>query len=138
LFMTTLTEFGIHLEEVVIINIREGVFYANLVCKNNGEEKIIDARPSDAISLAIRFKCPLYTTESVLRKAGIIMQEESQEKDISVSEHHEPDEPHEQETANPIERASEQELNDMMMKAISNEDYELAAKIRDEIEKRRK
>jgi bifunctional DNase/RNase len=138
LFKNTLNHFEISIEEVVIVNIKDGVFFAQLACRNESTVKLIDSRPSDAIALAIRFNCPIYASEDVLNKAGIIQQEDIQAKSVAVSEHEEEEELHEEDEPNPIESASQKELDDMMMKAIANEDYELAARIRDEIEKRKK
>ena len=74
LFMTFATTFDIDIEEVVINKFKEGLFYSELHCMKDGELTIIDARPSDAIALAVRFKCPVYTYSQVLEEAGLIKQ----------------------------------------------------------------
>ena len=71
--------FGILVKEIVIHSLREGIFYSKLICESNGKEVEIDARTSDAIALAVRFKCPVYTYESILSSAGIRMDQEEEE-----------------------------------------------------------
>src|SRR6056297_209391 len=80
LFLNFATSFGVNLLEVNIYRLEEGVFYSQLIC-NNGKNNIsIDARTSDAIALALRFKCPIYTTEEILQKSGIVIDIESEDK----------------------------------------------------------
>jgi hypothetical protein len=138
LFKNVLDIYGIVLKEVVIHRIKDGIFFASLVTEGNGKSEAIDARPSDAVALAVRFKCPLYTTEEVLEKAGLILEDESSEtKSITVGD--ESDfEGQDSTSDNPISKSSVQELQDMMARAIASEDYELAARLRDEIEQRNK
>ena len=76
LFKNFAQSFHIKLHEVVIHDIRDGVFFASLICTQNAKELSIDSRPSDAVALAIRFDCPIYTTEEVLNKAGLNEQDE--------------------------------------------------------------
>lgn len=131
--------FEIKLEEIIIYKIKDGVFYANLLCKKDGKEEIIDARPSDAVALAIRFECPIYTTEEVLQSAGLILQEEQEESPAAASpapaEAKKTDKPT-KEGENPLKTASMKKLNALLEKAVKDEDYELAARIRDEIDRR--
>ncbi len=134
LFKNFAQAFHIKLHEVVIHDIRDGVFYASLICTQDAKEVTLDSRPSDAVALAIRFDCPIYTTVEVLNKAGLHEQDdqtkdlidkgEAVEKETSESHH------------STIEDATMDELNDMMRQAVQNENYELAARVRDEIEKR--
>lgn len=137
LFKNFSQSFHIKLHEVIIHDIRDGVFYASLICTQDAKEVTLDSRPSDAVALAIRFDCPIYTTIEVLDKAGLneqddqtkdLIEEEEEEavleKDTSKSYH------------STIEDATMDELNDMMRQAVQNENYELAARVRDEIEKR--
>ncbi len=138
LFKNVLEAYGIKLVEVIIHRIKDGVFFANLVTAGNGKQEVIDARPSDAVALAIRFNCPIFTTEEVLQKAGMILEDEKQNPtSISVSEE-EIEEPEKNPQKNTLQTATVKQLNALMKQAISNEDYELAASIRDEIEKRKK
>ena len=74
LFLNFSRTFKINLLEVTVYKLEEGVFYSNLICDKEGKEVIIDARTSDAIALALRFKCPIYTTEEILSKSGIIVE----------------------------------------------------------------
>lgn len=137
LFKNFAQAFHIKLHEVIIHDIRDGVFYASLICTQDAKEVTLDSRPSDAVALAIRFDCPIYTTVEVLNKAGLneqddqtkgLIEEEEEEvvleKNSSKSHH------------STIEDATMDELNDMMRQAVQNENYELAARVRDEIEKR--
>ena len=121
-------EFNINILEVVINRFREGVYYAVIVCRHGDELVTIDARPSDAIALAVRLGCGIYAFESVMQEAGIIMDdlelvdEEGENEDIIKVEN---------ETA--LYLLTLNELEDLLQEAIDNEDYEKAAKIRDEI-----
>jgi bifunctional DNase/RNase len=131
LFKSLVISFEITVREVVIYNLNEGIFYAKLICDREGQLSEIDARTSDAIALAVRFKCPIYTFENILSAAGIMMDENAEfENDFA-------DENLEQEsTENPMSSLSVQELEAQLNDAIDNEEYERASKIRDEINKR--
>ncbi|MCT4622151.1 MAG: bifunctional nuclease family protein [Schleiferiaceae bacterium] len=133
LFKNFAQSFHIKLHEVVIHDIRDGVFFASLICTQNAKELSIDSRPSDAVALAIRFDCPIYTTEEVLNKAGLNEQDEGAPELIEEEESMEANKP---QSHNTLEDATMDELNDMMRKAVQSENYELAARVRDEIEKR--
>lgn len=125
-----LMKYGIELREVIIHNLSEGVFYAKLVTRQNGVEFEIDSRTSDAIALALRAKCPIYTFKNILNDAGIIYEEEEEEIDAPQ---------HIQEPKNTdvsLSSLSLNELNIELDKAIQVEDYDRAAIIRDEINKR--
>jgi bifunctional DNase/RNase len=132
LFKNFAEEFNITVKEVVIYNLVEGIFYSKLLCELNGELKEIDARTSDAIAIGVRFDCPVYTYETILSSAGILLDESddfSEPSDISIE-----DEAVEQ--APTMASLSMAELDAILDEAIENEDYELASKIRDEINKR--
>lgn len=133
LFKSFAKEFNITIIEVVIYKLEEGVFYSRLLC-NNGEKEIsIDSRTSDAVALALRFGCPIYTTEEILEKAGIIITASDTEANP------EPESDKLFEAGNSMfENFSDEELYKMIDEAIKTEDYERAASIRDEIEKRKK
>lgn len=134
LFKTFAETFQITLKEVIIHNLVEGIFYSRLICVNEitEEEKEIDARTSDAVALAIRFKCPIYTYEFILKNAGIELDDDltkkSEEAEIQS----------ELKSENDLSEKSLEELKSMLQKAIDKEDYELASKIRDEINQRKK
>ena len=129
LFKSFALSFGIAVKEVVIYNLNEGIFYAKLICEKDGQFSEIDARTSDAIALGVRFKCPIYTFENILASAGIIYDETSD----SPSEH---SEEIPEVIGNPLTAMNLEELNIILEEAISEEDYEKASKIRDEINKR--
>lgn len=126
--------FNIDLHEVEIYNLLEGVFYAKLICVGPTGEKIeIDARTSDAIALAVRFKCPVYTQEFILKNAGVIIDEDaeikaSEEDDIEVEI---------TEDENPLSSKTVEQLQEMLVDALDKEDYELASKVRDELNTRK-
>lgn len=125
LFKTFASAFSIKVKEVVIYNLQEGIFYAKLVCERDGQISDIDARTSDAIALAVRFDCPIYTFESILSSAGILSDEFlDEDPDDEASEENE------------FQRMSLEELEAAIQEAIENEDYERASMLRDEINKR--
>ena len=128
LFKNTLDTFDIELKEVVINNLLDGIFYAQLVCIRDGEEFVIDSRTSDAIAMAVRFKSPLYTFDFVMEQAGVVL-EESDEKTESVVQA-------ENIESDSFENYSTKALNQMLNEVLETEDYEKAALIRDELKKR--
>jgi bifunctional DNase/RNase len=141
LFLNFSHTFNIDLLEVTVYKLEEGVFYSKLTCDNGQRIIEIDARTSDAIALALRFKCPIYTTEDILKKAGIIL---DFEKEAAVQQGTEP-------VASPrniqvldssfmeeIRKSNLQELKDLLDEAIKEENYEKASMIRDEINRRKK
>lgn len=136
LFKNFADVYGIGVTEIIIHKIKDGVFYANLHCIKDGKTEILDARPSDAVAIAIRFDCPIYTTEEVLQSAGLILQEEESKTSEPQSEPTPPQEAEQPKGENPLQTASLKKLNEMMEKAVKSEDYELAARIRDEIDRR--
>ncbi len=123
--------FGVTLKEVVIHKLQDGVFFSILVCKKKDEEVILDARTSDAVALAIRFGCPIFTFPEILDKAGVILKESNDPKKSSAPATVEPVPA----TSNLAEKNLE-ELHKLMDEAVKEEDYEKAARIRDEIDKR--
>jgi len=130
LFKNTLDTFDIDLKEVIINNLLDGIFYAQLVCVRDGEEFVIDSRTSDAIAMAVRFKSPLYTFDFVMEQAGVVLDETEEEKIIeeeAIPENPVPDS---------FENYSVKALNQMLNDVLETEDYEKAALIRDEIKKR--
>jgi bifunctional DNase/RNase len=136
LFKHLATEFNIKVHEVIIYNLVEGIFYARLVCEQEGRVVEIDARTSDAIALAVRFECAIYTYEFILSSAGIMLDDEEKEgTEISGSDDDAQLEL--SEIADDLSVFSETDLQDQLNEALANEDYEQASKIRDEIKKRK-
>ena len=133
LFKSFADEFNISVSEVFIYKLEEGVFYSTLVCSNGVKEYSIDSRTSDAVALALRFNCPIYITEDILDKAGIVINP-SETASNSVSGN---DTLFETESGK-YDSFSDEELYRMIDEAIKTEDYEKAASVRDEIEKRKK
>ncbi|HAL64774.1 MAG: Uncharacterized protein XD81_0359 [Bacteroidetes bacterium 38_7] len=131
LFKTFAETFGVRIIEVFINKFIEGVFHAVLICDDGHNIIEIDSRTSDAVALALRFNCPIYTTEEILEAAGIEIDEEIQTEE-------EGSEPGgEEENLRGWEAYNNEELEQMMQKAIDDEDYEKASKIRDELNRRK-
>jgi bifunctional DNase/RNase len=140
LFKTFSDRFSIEIKEVIIHKLVDGVFFSSLVCKKEGVKEIIDARTSDAIAIAVRFQAPIYTYENILDKAGVYLKideelglsDSAEIQDISLDA----------ENLLGIDKESSysklsiSELNEQLDKAVADENYELAAKVRDEISQR--
>jgi bifunctional DNase/RNase len=131
--------------EVVISDLKEGVFYSRIVCSDGATTFEIDARPSDAIAIGLRFGVPIFTVESVLSEAGIILSdldEAAEDEDEDDTDEDEDDDdssspaPRPAEPREPSGQVSLDELTKMLAQAVEKEDYEKAAKIRDELDKR--
>jgi uncharacterized protein len=133
LFKRFADEFNIAIIEVMIYKLEEGVFFSRLVCNNGEKEYSIDSRTSDAVALALRFGCPIYITEEILEKAGITVNLSAAE----AGESNNVDNLLEQENSK-YDSYSDEELYKMIDEAVKTEDYEKAAAVRDEIEKRKK
>jgi hypothetical protein len=138
LFKNFAEEFDVRFEKAIIHKLLDGVFYSSLICKKDSEDKKIDARTSDAIALAIRFKAPIYTTEEIIEKAGIYLKSETvhlEDTEMEVDALLE-DGGGENLPDQSLKHLSLKELNTQLDQAIKNEQYEVAALIRDEINKR--
>lgn len=133
LFKSLSTVYNINISEAIIYNLVDGIFYAKLICTDGKVIKEIDSRTSDAIAIAVRFNCPIYTYEFILSSAGIVIEGgdvETVEKSKTKS------------TVPPKEdrdlsKKSLKDLKEMLANAINRESYEQAALIRDEIVKRK-
>jgi uncharacterized protein len=132
LFKAFADAYNIEISEVIISKFSEGVFYAKLVCTDGSKIQEVDSRTSDAIALALRFSCPVYTYESIMSAAGILMEEEAEllKQDEPVIE----EIPGEHIS---FADATLSELREMLQSAIENEEYEKASNIRDELNKRK-
>ncbi|AOZ99837.1 MULTISPECIES: bifunctional nuclease family protein [Flavobacterium] len=141
LFKNFAERFDIVVKQVIIHKLVDGVFYSSIICERDKIEEIIDARTSDAIALALRFNAPIFTYKNILDKAGIYLKtnptdsdKENQPMDDVISN---PESfTAEAESGRAYIKYSLQELNDLLIQAVEQEDYEKAAKIRDEISKR--
>ncbi len=138
LFKSFARAFDFTLEEIVISDFREGVFYAQIICTDGIRQKSIDARPSDAVALAVRFDVPIYIHDSILTEAGINTEEDLREQGLpSDDELEEIDVP--PIVARPEDKLrslSLDELTKMLQEALTQENYEMAALIRDELDRR--
>jgi hypothetical protein len=133
LFKKFADEFNISVTEVMIYKLEEGVFFSKLVCSNGEKEYSIDSRTSDAVAIALRFACPIFITEDILEKAGITINP----TDAEITTTNEVDSLFETERTK-YGSYSDDELYKMIDDAVKTEDYEKAAAVRDEIEKRKK
>ena len=133
LFIRFAREFGIEVMEVVINRFRDGVYYAMLVCKQGDDLTMVDARPSDAIAIAVRLGCEIYAYESVMEEAGIIM--DDMEKDTPDTNEESIINKGTSKTS--LDLLDLETLEELLQEAIDNEDYQKAAQIRDEINRRK-
>lgn len=143
LFKNFADRFDIVVKQVIIHKLVDGVFYSSLICERDKIEEIIDARTSDAIALALRFQAPIFTYKNILDKAGIYLKvnpkKEDEDEDTQdsilmddlVANELEPNTKRESFKSKTLE-----ELHNLLNEAVVNEDYEKAARIRDEISKR--
>ena len=120
LFKNFANNYDIKIKQVIIHKLIDGIFFSSVICERNKEEEIFDARTSDAIALALRFESPIYTYDKILDKAGIILKKEIKGKKKKKFDES-------------FKGFSIKQLNKKISKAIEEEDYELAAKLRDEI-----
>ncbi|KUF42041.1 hypothetical protein AS361_13475 [Myroides marinus] len=149
LFKSLADRYSIVIKEVIINRLLDGIFYSSLVCERDGIEEVIDARTSDAIALAIRFYAPIYTYKDIMDRAGIILNAEAEEEEPQEEEEDNSN-PYsgndiasqveqfleEEAKANDFSSYSKGELEKMLNEALINEDYEKAALLRDELNKR--
>tara|TARA_B100000700_G_scaffold253768_1_gene285739 strand:- start:2782 stop:3363 length:582 start_codon:yes stop_codon:yes gene_type:complete len=119
-------KFDFKIKEIFISDIKEGVFYSKIVCFNSKKEIFIDSRPSDAIAIALRFKVDIFASEKVLSEAGIILDDDDPNKENIIDKS----------KSKSFKDMNIKELNKLLEKNISSENYEVAAEIRDEINKR--
>lgn len=139
LFKSLATQFQFKLNEIIISDLREGIFYAEMIYidEREGKKVIVDARPSDAIAIGLRFDAPIFTTDNIMREAGITTT--NSEEGEALEQEKEVEEPKKKKAnkkAVSLEAMSIVELETEMEKAVADEDYEKAAKIRDEMNKR--
>jgi bifunctional DNase/RNase len=137
LFKSFAHSFNFTIKEIIISDLKEGVFFAKLICEGENGEIEVDSRPSDAIAIGLRFNAPIFTFETILAEAGIVLTDETEEESVMPAE----PQPKETKTKKAVESdklkdLSVDKLNKQLEDAIKKEDYERAAKIRDEINRR--
>ncbi len=153
LFKSFTDKFDIIIKQVIIYKLVDGVFYANLVCEQNGIEQYIDSRTSDAVALAIRSNAPIFIYKDILDEAGVYLSKDDVDFELKYEEDEDDfdesdfsfeqiedflGENNSKEEENSFSNYTLEELNQKLETVIEQENYELAAQIRDEIEKRKK
>lgn len=139
LFKAFAQTFDITVTEVLIYNLVEGIFYAKLICTDGTRDVEIDARTSDAIALAVRFNCEIYTYEFILKNAGIVLDDDVEVGTVSESTPSVAgEEVSKSADADEYKGKSSEELKNMLQTALDEEKYEMASKIRDELNQRKK
>jgi len=138
LFKSFANNFHFTVEEIIISDLKEGVFFAKIVCSDGLKKMEVDARPSDAIAIGLRFDSPIFTYENILAEAGIVLTDEAEEEAQEKKT-----EPKSKTRKEVVSKKSEdfknysvERLHELLKDAIDKEDYERAAKIRDELSKR--
>ena len=143
LFKNFAIAYNIHVDEVIVYNLKEGIFYSKLICSNGEKNEEIDARTSDAIAMAVRFNCPIYTYEFILSQAGVVLDDDAIKEEAAKAA------PEEKKKV-PVEKKKKatspsdygsltmEELKEALTKALDDEEYETASKIRDELNRRKK
>ena len=127
-----MTAFNIELHEVIITDLQEGIFYSKLVCSSDNDTIEIDSRTSDALALAVRFSCPIYTYEHILESAGILMEDTATKKRKPEASRMEDS------SSNDLKTLSADDLDKLLNEVLEQEDYIRAIAIRDEINSRKK
>ncbi len=139
LFFSFAEAFKIAIDEVIIYKLKDGIFFSELICDNGTNRIRIDSRTSDAVALALRFKVPIYTTDEIIDAAGIILDDDGEKSSVQeagsmVGAKEEKNTPIEQ---NELQDFDLSELQELLTDAVTNEDYEQASMIRDEIKRRK-
>ena len=133
LFKSFANNFHYTVEEIIISDLKEGVFFAKIICSDGLKKMEVDARPSDAIAIGLRFDSPIFTYESILAEAGIVLTDEAEEEKVEKVK----EEPSSKNLPkDDLKNFSVEKLNDLLKEAIEKENYESAAKIRDELSRR--
>lgn len=136
LFKSFAINFDYTIEEIIISDLKEGVFFSKIICRKGARLVEIDARPSDAIAIGLRFGVPIFTYESILAEAGIELTDEKEEEIVEVKSEEEKRPKREKPLVEQLKDYSIEKLNEMLASALEKEDYEKAAKIRDEMNRR--
>ncbi|MEK6781853.1 MAG: bifunctional nuclease family protein [Bacteroidota bacterium] len=140
LFKSFANTFHFHVEEILISDLKEGVFFAKIICTDGLKKTELDARPSDAIAIGLRFDSPIFTYENILAEAGIVLTDEEEDEDKEKTETKQESKAKVKKDApkkgDDFKNYSVDKLNELLKDAITKEDYERAAKLRDELGKR--
>lgn len=136
LFKSFANNFHFTVEEIIISDLKEGVFFAKIICSDGLKKMEIDARPSDAIAIGLRFDSPIFTYENILAEAGIVLTDEAEEEKAEAEKAPAQRTRRESSRKDDLKNYSVERLNELLKEAIDKEDYERAAKIRDELSKR--
>ena len=136
LFKSFAHSFNYKVDEIIISDLKEGVFFAKIICANDSERLEIDARPSDAIAIGLRFEAPIYTYETILAEAGIVLSDEAEDDIAEIKSEIKSSSREKREDPDDLKNYPTDKLNEMLSSAIDQEDYERAAKIRDELSRR--
>jgi bifunctional DNase/RNase len=136
LFKAFALNYHFTVEEIIISDLKEGVFFAKILCSDGLKKTEVDARPSDAIAIGLRFDSPIYTYENILAEAGIVLTDEVEEEKAEAKTESKAKVKKESSKKDDFKNYSVEKLNELLKDAIDKEDYERAAKIRDELSKR--
>ena len=137
LFKSFANNFHFTVEEIIISDLKEGVFFAKIVCSDGLKRMEVDARPSDAIAIGLRFDSPIFTYENILAEAGIVLTDEVEDEGTEVKpEKAKAKKEVAAKKGDDLKNFSVERLHELLKEAIDKEDYERAAKVRDEISKR--
>ena len=137
LFKSFANAFQFSVNEIIISDLKEGVFYAKIVCSDGSDSLEIDARPSDAIAIGLRFGVPIFTFESIMSEAGIMLSDADEDEGDSVlADEAQPTSGIAKSPQEKLKDFTSEKLQQMLDEALEKEDYEQAAKIRDEMNRR--
>lgn len=137
LFKSFANNFHFTVEEIIISDLKEGVFFAKIVCSDGLKRMEVDARPSDAIAIGLRFDASIFTYENILAEAGIVLTDETEEEiEPKVEAKSKSKKEVSPKKTDDLKNFSVERLSELLKEAIDKEDYEKAAKIRDELSKR--
>ncbi|MGQ1908789.1 bifunctional nuclease domain-containing protein [Marinifilum sp. RC60d5] len=138
LFKSFAEAFAVNVVEVNIYKLEEGIFYAELICEKGSTRIRIDSRTSDAVAIALRFKCPIFTTDEIIEKAGIVLSIEGEAQEPEITATMSDVELEDKSESGEFSTYSISQLKELLNETIRNEDYEKASLIRDELDKREK
>jgi len=137
LFKSFAYHFDFQVKEILISDLKEGVFFAKLICDKEGKSVEIDSRPSDAIAIGLRFGIDIFTTDQILNEAAVVISEEGEEEDMDLMKKiKKPTEVVKNKPSSKLGDFSPEKLNELLSKALEDEDYERAVALRDELNRR--